>query len=222
MRDFFERYADRIARGAPDACWHWTGAKASAGYGHGNRNGEHFYAHRAAFESRHGAGAAAGQVVRHRCDNPPCCNPAHLLVGTHADNSADKWERGRGRPVRGEMVNTAKVTEADVIEMRRLAAAGVPIARIADQFPLGHTTITLAVKGETWSHLPGAVTEVTKAPVRKKRPGEGATLLNPDKVRAIKDGLKRGERGTRLAERFGVSPVTISAIKVGRIWGHVS
>jgi hypothetical protein len=62
------------------------------------------YAHRRALELATGQSIPAGQLVRHSCDNPPCCNPAHLSTGTHADNAADMVARGRstrGRAVGG-------------------------------------------------------------------------------------------------------------------------
>lgn len=95
MDDFFSRYADRIVIGDPDTCWEWTGAKAATGYGHTHLKGKHVYAHRASYESVNGLGSADGLVVRHTCDNPPCCNPAHLYVGSRKQNVGDAVERAR-------------------------------------------------------------------------------------------------------------------------------
>lgn len=220
MKDFFERYADRINRRGPEDCWEWTGARITAGYGHSHRDGQHFYAHRAAFECAHGEGAATGLVVRHRCDNPPCCNPDHLEKGTVADNVHDMQERGRSNPPSGARSSKAKLTDADVVEMRRLAAAGMPIARIVELYPLKHNTVAMAVRAETWSHLPGAVPNPVRAPIPGSVPGCGR-LLKEEDVLAIKSALAAGSRGADLARQYCISPVTISAIKVGRIWSHV-
>src|SRR5262249_49852466 len=158
-------------------CWPWKGARTTAGYGHGHRDSRHFYAHRAAFESEHGVGSAVGLVVRHSCDNPPCCNPGHLLGGTQKDNNDDMWSRGRARPARGDAAGRSKLTEVEVLEMRRLASGGVPIARIRDHWPnLKHTTISLAVTGRTWAHLSGAVTHLARALPPGPRPGRGVSL----------------------------------------------
>jgi hypothetical protein len=224
VKDFFERYADRVARGAPDACWEWTGAVAATGYGHTHLKNKHIYAHRAAYESVHGEGSADGWVVRHRCDNPPCCNPAHLQIGTVKDNVGDAWARGRMRVVRGEESGAAKLTDAVVVEMRSLASAGVPVARIRDQLGahLKHDTVSKAVRGVLWSHLPGAVPNPVRAPYVGSKPGQGAKALAAEKVREIKARLRAGESGARLAREFGVSQATVSAVKVGRIWAHVA
>ena len=71
-------------------CIEWTGARSSNGYGrHGKR-----YAHRMAWEQAHGP-IPDGLVVRHSCDNPPCVNVEHLLLGTQADNVEDARARRR-------------------------------------------------------------------------------------------------------------------------------
>ena len=81
-----ERFLLHIdSTGGPDACWPWLSDRTTGGYP--KMNGR--YVHRLV------AGAQRGQVVRHTCDNPPCVNPAHLLVGTQADNTADMIEKGR-------------------------------------------------------------------------------------------------------------------------------
>ena len=85
-----ERVWSRIDVGEPDECWPWTRGRHSYGYGQIRypKSTLH-YVHR--LVSR----AKPGQEVRHLCDNPPCCNPLHLVLGTHRDNIADMNERGR-------------------------------------------------------------------------------------------------------------------------------
>ena len=92
---------DRLAAySRPDGeCLVWTRYCNKGGYGQIQINGRSWMAHRAAYEVAHGP-IPAGKIVRHSCDNPPCVNPEHLLVGTTADNNRDKAERGRA-PVAG-------------------------------------------------------------------------------------------------------------------------
>lgn len=91
-----ERLWARVARGQADECWPWLGYCRPGGHGQmSGDDGRLTGTHRVAWESANAEQIPAGLIVRHSCDNPPCCNPAHLLLGTVADNSRDAVERGR-------------------------------------------------------------------------------------------------------------------------------
>lgn len=94
-----------------------------------------------------------GLHVLHHCDNPPCVNPAHLFLGTNADNVADKTAKGRGRGGRGEAHRNAKLTADQVREIRELAASGLTQREIAARYGVRHTAIGKILRGERWGHL---------------------------------------------------------------------
>lgn len=94
-----ERFLSRIDTAAGGVrCQPWTGSPGPKGYGlfqgSDNYQGFSFLAHRVAWALAHQTEPGT-QVIRHSCDNPPCCNPRHLLPGTQADNAADMLARGR-------------------------------------------------------------------------------------------------------------------------------
>lgn len=151
-----ERLWPRVAVGAPDECWEWI-ASRNKGYGQigyvladGRRVAYH--ASRIAYYVANGRPDLSGKVVRHTCDNPPCCNPAHLLTGTDADNAQDKVERGRAGAPRGERHPKAKLTEQQVKELRaEYARGGVTHRQLAARYGMAHGTIGAMLRGTGWS-----------------------------------------------------------------------
>jgi hypothetical protein len=146
--------------GGPDACWLWDGHRRRDGYGHiiagSPRTGRReVLAHRQAFEYTSGP-IPLGAFVCHRCDNPCCCNPAHLFVGTHADNMADMARKGRRRgiaSVRGEAHGNAIFTEADIRAIRRECEAGALQREVGARFGVDQAVISNIVRRKRWAHV---------------------------------------------------------------------
>lgn len=148
-------------------CWPWHGASLR-GYGKFNSRslGRQGYSHRWAYEFTRGP-IPDGLHVLHRCDNPPCCNPDHLFLGTHLDNVADMNAKGRGahgdrhgsrthpeRLPRGENHKRAKLTAAQVEEIRSAPRKRGEQRVFARRFGVSEATVSMIVNGKVWLPAP--------------------------------------------------------------------
>ena len=146
-----QRFWDKVQK--TETCWFWTGAQSSAGYGQIRIDGKSIYAHRMAYELLIGP-IPDGMFVCHHCDNPACINPEHLFAGTAQDNASDmakkkRWGKARRLP-RGSAVKSSKLTEAQVVEIKRAISMNLPQPGIARQYGVSTTTINLIARGIAW------------------------------------------------------------------------
>lgn len=152
----FDRHRDKIAFAGPDDCWLWSAGVNADGYGSVRAGGAMRRAHRLAYEAVHGEGSAVGLVVRHRCDVPACVNPAHLEIGTPADNVRDRDERGRRIAPKGEANGRSRLVEADVVAIRSLYVRGcrdLGQPGLARRFGVSQPVIGEIVRRESWGHV---------------------------------------------------------------------
>lgn len=148
-----ELFWKKVDRRESDEYWLWTAGMGSQGYGQFGGGRRKYGAHRVAWCLENGVDFQAlppTTVIRHTCDNPPCCNPAHLRSGTKADNSRDMVQRGRSTA--GERNPRAKLTDDDVREIRE--ATGVSQRRLADRYGVKQGLIGLIIRRKIWRHIP--------------------------------------------------------------------
>jgi len=153
-RPVAERFWEKVHKqDGDDACWLWTAALYSNGYGHFTiSKTEHVLAHRYSYLLANGTIDPTLKVL-HSCDDPKCVNPSHLSQGTQQKNMADMHERQRGRKnyVRGEKAPSAKLSAEQTREIReRYGKGGVTYAELAAEFGVAKTTIGALVRGQTW------------------------------------------------------------------------
>ena len=159
----------KVSVHGPEDCWEWQGGRLSQGYGRYWVGTRDVLAHVFAWEVTKGP-VPDGLCVLHRCDNPPCCNPAHLFIGTRADNNADKIAKGRERwnpsrgdahwtrrnpgAQRGERNPTAKLTDEQADEIRALYAAGdISQRALGERFGVCQPVISRIVRGTGYGNV---------------------------------------------------------------------
>jgi hypothetical protein len=143
-----------------EGCWYWMAHRNRDGYGMFSIRSIPKYSHRVSWELAYGP-IPEGQWVLHKCDNPACVRPDHLFLGDVGINTRDAAAKGRSGPhrhprsyardVRGERSPSAKLTAAQVVEIRSRYASGDGTLRsLGREYGIHNTTVGRIVKEESW------------------------------------------------------------------------
>lgn len=152
-----DRFWSKVDKsGGPDACWPWTASCRGNGYGRFKIEPRVSVATNRLAWALHNQKDPGPMLVCHSCDNPPCCNPGHLWLGTVRDNNADKIEKGRGRtgPQDGEQNGAAKLSALQVETIKAMIRAGKNNKEIAKPFGVTHQLISRIRRGKAWGDQP--------------------------------------------------------------------
>jgi hypothetical protein len=212
---FIARGYDKIIRDnqrqAPSGCIEWTGRRiSSTKYGvfsagrHDGAGRNQYYAHRASWCLHNKADIPNGAYICHHCDNPICINPEHLYLGDGQTNAQDKIDRGR--TLRGQKNPGSKLNDKLVKKLRQMYSDGWSSNQLAEKFGIRQPTVSRAIRGESWSHVPG---------VCKPRSMRKMTV---DQVLQIRNSSRLLRED---AEDFGTTTSTISKIRKRQTWAHV-
>lgn len=144
-----DRFWKNVRMGDEDECWEWT-STMSHGYGKMRVQGQQARAHRISYKLANDRNIV-GQLVLHHCDNPICVNPNHLYLGSQQDNLADAIDRDRINPPTGEDHPSAKLTEAEVAEIKRCLASGEVQRDIAKEYGVREMQISRIKHEKNWS-----------------------------------------------------------------------
>ncbi len=131
-------------------CWLWTGPKTVMHYGCIRVRKKTRYAHVVSWFLATGEWPGALDTL-HRCDNPPCVNPSHLFLGTHADNMTDMVVKKRSAC--GERHRLAKLTKEQVLEIRAADLANVTPLELAARYGVARRTIYGILSRTIWRHI---------------------------------------------------------------------
>ena len=148
IRPLAERFHDNYRIGHQATCWLWRGTVHHTGRGIiCDENNRQLLASRVAYELANGP-IPPGMFVCHTCDNMMCVNPAHLFLGTAADNMADRDRKGRHAV--GTAKKNAKLTDADV---RAIRASDAPDRVLAEKFGISPALVWLVRRRRAWGHV---------------------------------------------------------------------
>ena len=147
-KNLTDKFWAKVSKSSNKECWLWTGSLDKNGYGqiwdgHARKMRR---AHKLSAQIHHGQ--ANDRIVMHLCDNPSCCNPNHLIYGTHAENCADKIRKDRH--ARGERQGHSKLTESQVATIRARMPEGY--RAICDEYQLVPSTVYRIWHGQSWKH----------------------------------------------------------------------
>lgn len=140
MQAIAPRFWSKVRKGV--GCWTWKSYRHPSGYGVFRLHGKSEFAHRVAYRITKGP-IPEGMQVCHRCDNRPCCHPAHLFLGTNLENHLDAAKKGR-HGKRGKY----KLQEEDVIAIRKMNKTQVEIAEI---FGVTQAHVSKIKAGRVWA-----------------------------------------------------------------------
>ncbi|MBV8885564.1 MAG: HNH endonuclease [Chroococcidiopsidaceae cyanobacterium CP_BM_RX_35] len=187
-----------------DECVLWKGSKLPTGYGFFRRNGKRIYAHRDAYEKVFGK-IPDGVFVCHKCDNPSCIKSEHLFLGTPKENSRDIVSKDRHSY--GGRNGMARLAEQDIIEIRKLYAAGKNQQEIAKLFKASRCYISEVVHGKKWSHLGGPI---VNEPYKGKR--HKLRKIDEDQILLIRQNRLQEESLKCIASKYGISCQRVSQL----------
>ncbi len=137
-------------------CWEFLGAKNNRGYGIITVDGRQRLTHRFMYEQVNGE-ISDSLFVCHSCDNPSCCNPDHLFLGTAKENTDDMWQKGRQQNYknmdRGSSRKSAALDEYDVINIRVMLSRNYRQSEIADLYSISRSVVNRIHRGQSWTHV---------------------------------------------------------------------
>jgi hypothetical protein len=218
--DEIKRFWSYVSIRGVDDCWEWKVNLRPFQYARFKTGNEGYRSHRIAYFLGYGADPKE-LFVCHKCDNPRCCNPNHLFLGTPKDNTQDMVSKKRHNV--GESKYFAKLTDKDIKDIRESIEFGNVICR---RYKVSKSVINNIRNRKAWNHLPVTKTEHSASDTRKqltrttqccgsKHYEAKLTEAQVKQIRRAK-GTHRG-----IAKKFGISHTNVRNIKIRKTWKHL-
>lgn len=230
-------FAARVRQDETSHCWLWSGSRQRTGYGGLSHARKRLLAHRVSYELHTGP-IPAGFCILHACDNPPCVNPRHLLLGTQRENVRDRDRKGRGntlgrstpedRRPRGPRHGSAThperfrrtgplLSDEAARDIRdRYGRGGTTHAELAARYGVSLSAIGAVVRGRTWR---AADSPVPPSSYVRRPPFGRAKKLTPEAVRDMRSRYGRGGiTMARLGAEYGVTSAAVGQAIRGVTW----
>lgn len=212
-----QRFWDKVLKAGKDECWPWVGNRTDREYGVFWVDGKNVRAHRYVLILEKGEPSDPALFALHSCDNPPCCNPAHLRWGTSQDNSDDMVLRKRSP--RGERSGSAKITEEIASKILKMRVEGFKVDEISSSLSISRDLVMGIYIGKNWSHLHGVDGNPTLKELKSSRPKNRVRahnrILTEEMIDAIFHGRITGKTCPEIASELGLSVGTVSPVFSG-------
>lgn len=222
-----EKFWSRVDKKSESECWAWKMSCNSRGYGKFQVGRKTISAHRFSIVAS-GNEIPDGMFSCHKCDNPPCCNPNHLFIGSSADNQRDMADKGRSckgernpskthpELFRGENNYGHKLTDEIVSRLRESPPIGANMNSEALKYSVSASALRGAIVGSTWKHLPATNPNKLQAflnashPIRVRITRQTADL--------VKEQLRLGMGVKEVSAKMGIHQRTVRRILSGQCW----
>lgn len=146
------KFWSNVAVVGENKCWPWMGRRVGNGYGKLKRNGKDWRANRYVWLITHGD-VPSNKYVCHKCDNPKCCNPSHLFLGTAKENTADMVAKHRAGRMLGEKNHRSKLNSDAVRAIRDRVTNGEKQIDLCREYGISPATISVIVNQKTWKEV---------------------------------------------------------------------
>jgi hypothetical protein len=210
----------------PYCCWEWQGSHLPSGHGlfgvKVDGTWTHIIASRQAWILINERPMPQALYSCHHCDNPPCCNPWHLFVGTQRDNMQDARRKGRVQRCAGESSSVARLNNAAIALIWSMHKEGIGAVATAKHLQVSTGAVQAVLEYRTWSQISKLYSDGPSRRGRLRGDHHSQARLTSTAIPQIWEWHRQGRSITAIADALHVARTTISSVLRYETWGHIS